>query len=177
MMTADTIYEIIAQGLAYIALSWCVIFVFRLFLVAPFVIYKDGEWHGQKFVYLEPKLAVHAYVSEETNNKLFPFRFTDAPPFSVIYYKFEIDAPSDFLSLIVIANPSQWSDFSGPADLFYTKGGIRVNRKREMFLKTFVRPNATPFSIRVYVTAWGTGPDSEKNTYERGWTVIHRRAR
>jgi hypothetical protein len=87
--------EILTQGLLYIALAWALFFVARL-MVSPFFVYSDGQWHGGKFVYKEPKLAFHAYVSHQVNNEVFKFRFRDAPPFSFIEYKFEIDAPANF---------------------------------------------------------------------------------
>ena len=51
---------IVALGLFYIAVAWVVIFFFRLVFVAPFVINREGQWHGNEFIYREPKLGFHA---------------------------------------------------------------------------------------------------------------------
>lgn len=167
LMPAESPFEFVWQGLLLIALAWCLIFVVRLLFVAPFTIYRDGEWHGDKFVYAEPKLAFHAYVSPATNNKLFAFKFLDAPPFSLVEYKFDIDAPSNFISIAVMAHPAQCPEFTSEMSMQYTKGGVRVNRQRNMFLRTFVKPDATPFSVRVYITGWVSGPNgSEHKTAE-----------
>lgn len=126
----------------------------------------------------EPKLAFHAYLSSRVNNQVFKFRFPDAPPFSFVEYKFEIDAPAQFISLMLMAHPSQCRDFTDATEHHYSGGGIRVNRARDMFLKVFVRAGASPFSLRVYVTSWTSGnPDEQpssdykKTEYTLGWTA------
>ena len=161
LMPADTPVEIVALGLFYIALAWCVIFVFRLLVVAPLTIHRDGTWYGNKLVYREPKLAFHAYVSPADNNRDYCFRFPDAPPHSFIHYNIVLDGRADFLSVQVACTPVQLALFKSHNDLRYTKGGIRVNRCRDLCMRAFMREDATPFSVRIYITAWEEGPAHE----------------
>ena len=96
----------------------------------------------------------HNYVSPDENNELFKFRFPDAPPFAQITYKFGLEAPSDFLSLYVDAHPNNLPSFKNHTDMQYTGGTLGVNKDRDMYMKTFLKPGTSPFSVRVYVEAW-----------------------
>jgi hypothetical protein len=153
-MPAEQPYEIVTQGLLYILAAWVVIFLARLIFVAPFQIHREGQWFGKKFVYREPKLAFHNYVSPDENNKLFKFHFPDAPPFAQITYKFVLEAPSNFLSLYVGAHPNNLPDFKSHTDMQYKGGTLGVNKNRDMYIKTFLKLGTSPFSVRVYVEAW-----------------------
>lgn len=162
VLPAETPVETIVQALTYFVLAWFLIFSVRLLVVAPFQVWHEGEWHTcrdgdrvyQKFVLTEPNMALHAYVSPDTNNQLFPFRYRDAPPGAFVEYKVEIEAPPHFLSLVLMAHPAQWADFKSEREHHFRKGGILCNRRNDLYLKTFVRPDALPFSVRVYVTGW-----------------------
>jgi hypothetical protein len=153
-MIAETWYEIVGQGLLFIVAAWVVIFLFRLFFIAPFQVHREGDWYGKKFVYREPKLAFRVFVSPSDNNKVFKFTFPDAPPFAFIEYKYQLDGRSDFISFQMAGHPSNLLDMKSEKDKQYTGGGIGVNKKREMFMKTFMRSDATPFSVRVYIHSW-----------------------
>jgi hypothetical protein len=73
-----------------------------------------------------------------------------------------------------MAHPAQCPHFTSATEFHYSRGGIRVNRRRDLILKVFVRPDATPFSVRVYVTSWtlaGHAPDDyQKAEYTFGWS-------
>lgn len=151
LMPADRWYEIVAQGLLFIVAAWVVIFLFRLVFIAPFVIHREGEWHGHRFVYRQMKLGFHLYASPSKNNETFKFKFRDAPPFSLISYKIELDGRSDFISLLVASNPSQLPTFTSEQEFQYTGGSIAVDRERNMCLRIFMRPDADAFSVRIWV--------------------------
>ena len=55
-----------------------------------------GEWIGRRFVYFEPVLARSEFVMAANNNKISKFRFKDAEPGSMIYYKFQRDGPETY---------------------------------------------------------------------------------
>ena len=154
IMPAEAPYEIVAQGLIYILAAWVVIFFFRLIFVAPFQISREGKWFGKKFVYREPKLAFHHYMPPEDNNRVFKFRFRDAPPFAQISYKFVLEAPSNFLSIRVDAHPNGLPEFKSVNDSQYKSGTFGVNKNRDMYVKMFLEPGTSPFSVRIYVEAW-----------------------
>lgn len=156
LMPAGNWYEAVAQGLIYIAAAWVVIFLVRTVLIAPFAIHQDGEWHGTRFVYREPKLAFHRLVSPADNNHAFPFRFPDAPPFHLLNYKIELDGRQDLISACVMAHPNQFPLFQSHEELRYGSGSIAVNKQRDMYLRVFMRHDALPFSVRIYVTGWDT---------------------
>lgn len=153
LMPAETWTEIIGQGLFFLLAAWVVIFFVRL-LASPFMVYREGKWYGDRFVYREPKLAFHEYVSRTDNNKVFHFRFADAPPFSLIHYKFDFDPEMTGVSIVLMAHPDQWPDFEKGHSVFYTHGSIRVGRKRDLYLKFHHKDSGCPLSIMVYVTGW-----------------------
>lgn len=157
MTEPATITQEIGVAALYVVVAWFVVYFLRLAWFATFArhkIYGDGQWYGRKFVYREPRLAFHFLASPEANNHVFKFRFRDAPPFAFIEYKFVLDGPSDFVSVIVIAHPSQWPDFKSETDRQYTCGGISVNKSNDLYIKAYLRQSADPFSIRVYVKSW-----------------------
>jgi hypothetical protein len=95
-VTFDTDWQgLVASGLVYTAVAWVAVFLTRL-IAAPFFLYRDGEWHGQRYVYREPQLAAHLFAQPAHNNKVHNFRFPDAPPFSLIYYGIEFDGRASF---------------------------------------------------------------------------------
>jgi hypothetical protein len=161
IMPAETWFETVAQGLLYIVAAWLLIFVVRLLFVAPFQIRAEGERHGTKFIYREPKLAFHRYVTRSNNNVIQRFRFRDAPPFTLIDYTIEFSGNRHLVSICVAASPSQLPTFDDKSRLSYTKGSFPVGKNRDMFITTYLRAEADPFSIRVYVTGWdeNTGPE------------------
>jgi hypothetical protein len=161
LMPAESWSEIVAQGLFYIIVAWLVIFLARLILVAPFIIYREGTWYGSKFVYRESKLAFHVFVSPAENNRVFEFRYRDAPPFCLIDYRIELDGRPEFISVCVSSHPRQLPKFQTHDDLRYSRGAIRVGRKRDLCMSTFMRGDATPFSVRIYVTGWEVGPGGD----------------
>ncbi|WP_156433972.1 hypothetical protein [Bradyrhizobium retamae] len=144
---------IVASGLIYTAVAFLVIFLVRL-VIAPFVIHRDGEWHGLRFVYREPQLGFSHYFKPSENNEVFRFRFKDAPPFSAITYKIVADGRSDFFSIVVAAHEKGLIEFTTHSDFQYTGGTVAVNKDRDMCAKAFLRPDADPFSIRIYVHSW-----------------------
>lgn len=144
---------VVASGLIYTAVAFLVIFLARLIFVAPFVIHRDGQWHGNKFVYREPKLAIHVYMSAKENNRLFHFRFPDAPPFSTITYWIEAERPMNFYSLWIEPHP-HIRDFKTHSDHTYGGGSFQLNKNRDLYFKSFTHPGNDPFSIRVYIRAW-----------------------
>jgi len=113
-----------------------------------------GEWIGRRFVYFEPVLARSEFVMAANNNKISKFRFKDAEPGSMIYYKFQRDGPENFLALKLMAHPLQLYDFKSHRDYRYTSGGVRVGNRNEMCLKYFLYEAASPFQLRIYVTSW-----------------------
>jgi hypothetical protein len=161
MMPAEGWAEIVIQGLLYIVAAWVVIFFARLFFVAPFLIHREGEWHGTTFVYREPKLAFHLYARPQNNNVAHRFTFRDAPPHSVVRYRIDFDAGSRARELIsaCVAGDQSLPNFTDHKQLYYTKGGARVNKHQDMRITTFMRADADPFSVRVYVTGYDIGDD------------------
>jgi hypothetical protein len=97
----------VLSGLIYTAIAFVTIFLIRL-IIAPFLIHKEGKWHGQKFVESHPK---------------------------------------------------QLRRFKSCDDLRYTRGSIRVNRNRDLCLSVFMRKDADPISIRIYVSGWDESAD------------------
>jgi hypothetical protein len=162
IMPAQGWQEIVGQGLLYIVAAWVLIFAFRLVFIAPFIVHREGTWYGTKFVYREPKLAFHAFVSAADNNRLMAFRFLDAPPFCLLSYKVEIEAKNkNFISLFVMSDPEQRADFASHDEFHYSGGSTRVGKKRNLFMKIFMRGDADPCSVRVYVTGWDTAVGAE----------------
>jgi hypothetical protein len=153
IMPAETWTETLAQALLYLAGAWVVIFVGRV-LYAPFVIYREGDWYGPKFIYKEKKFAFREYVSPADNNKIFKFKFPDAEPFSMISYKIELEGRSDLLSTFVASHPNQLPTFSSEKDMQYTGGTITVDRECNMCMKVFMREDADAFAVRIYVTGY-----------------------
>jgi hypothetical protein len=156
IMPAEGPYEIVAQGLLFIVAAWIVIFLFRLIFIAPFQVHREGQWRGPKLIYKEPKLACHAYLTPTDNNQPHKFRFLDAPPDAFIDFeiRFDTGAARDLTSICVACTPQQLPRFESHRDLSYTSGGILVNRRRDMCFTTFLREDADPFSIRIYVKSW-----------------------
>ncbi|HVV78559.1 MAG TPA: hypothetical protein VHD59_02950 [Pseudolabrys sp.] len=160
LMLADSWQSAIAQTALFIVAAWFVLLFLRLVFYAPFVMYREGTWHGNRFVFREPKLAFHAFVSTADNNSTYAFRFPDAPPFSFINYKIEPDGPRHYISVAVMAHEKQLPVMATEHDCRYTNGGIAVNKDRDLCMRTFLRPDATPFSVRIYVTGWENPPPS-----------------
>jgi MFS family permease len=154
IIPAESWGEIAVQGMLFIFAAWVAIFLVRLLFVAPFLVYREGDWFGNTFVYKEPKLAFRAYVSPAENNKPFKFRFSDAPPFAFIKYKIVLEGRSDLIPLIVGAHPYATPNMSSVKDLQYTGGELTLNRNRDCYLKTFVRNDADPMAVRIYVHSW-----------------------
>jgi hypothetical protein len=155
LMPAEHWYEIAGQGLLYMLAAWVFIFLMRL-IASPFMIHREGIWHRNKFIYREPKLAYHCYISPADNNKAHKFRFPDAPPFSFIEYEFRFGGPNTFesMSISLMCTPVQLPKFESHTDFRYKGGGLLVNRRRDLCLTTFMHPNADPVSIRVYIKSW-----------------------
>jgi hypothetical protein len=146
----------VASGLVYTAVAFVVIFLVRVLIVAPFVIHRDGEWHGNKFVYREPKLAIHVYMSPKDNNRLYHFRFRDAPPFAMITYWIAAERPNNFISIGLGPHPHM-PDFQSESDFSHGGGSFQINKKQDLFFKAFVHPQNDPFSVRIYIHAWRNG--------------------
>lgn len=156
----------VVSGLVYMAIAWLVIFVSRL-LISPFRLYSDGEWHGQRFVYREPKLAFHTFASPAKNNFAHNFYFPDAPPFSTIHYQIEIGfgGQKSYISLDVGPHWKGLRDFQSYTDHRYGGGSFTVGKDRRMWLTYFMHQDADPFSVRIYVTGWEVGNgNAERNT-------------
>lgn len=96
---------VVAAGVAYTAIAWLTIFVFRLLFVAPFQLWKGGRWLGQEFVYNAPVLAFHRKVAHIDNDKVHKFQFRDAPPFSLIRYTIEVAGREELIAVTVDAHP------------------------------------------------------------------------
>jgi len=154
IIPAESWADIAAQGLLYIAAAWLLIFLVRLFFIAPFLIYREGDWFGNTFVYKEPKLAFRTYVSPAENNKIFKFTFPDAPPFAFTKYKIILEGRSDLISVIVGAHPYATPDMKSENDLQYTGGEMTLNQNRDFYLKIFMRNDADPMAVRIYVHSW-----------------------
>jgi hypothetical protein len=145
----------LVSGFTGIGVAWVLVFLFQA-ARAPFRLWKDGQWHGNKFIYNEPKLALSGYVSPEHNNKAHCFRFLDAPPDSVIDYEFEFDAGTakKYIALDVGCTPAQLTKFTDWNQRSYTSGAIRVNSKRDMCFAAFMKDDVCPFSVRIKVKGW-----------------------
>ena len=154
LVPAETWPAIVGQGLLFIAAAWVVIFVVRLLFYAPLVMHNEGKLYGNKFVYREPVLAFHEFISPKQNNREWAFQYRDAPPFSLIEYQIEIDGPREHHSACVGAHTYQVPIFKSHDEMRYTKGSVRVDRDRNLFARFFLRHDTDPRSARIYVLGW-----------------------
>ncbi|MBX9683588.1 MAG: hypothetical protein K2X41_07340 [Hyphomicrobium sp.] len=115
---------------------------------------NSGKWVGSKYFYDEPALAFSTLAQQIDNNRDFHFQFLEAPAKALVGYKIVLEGPQDFISVVVKARPNGWPSFSGCKDHVYSKGSIRVNENRDLWLHYFIRSDADPFQIRIYVTDW-----------------------
>jgi hypothetical protein len=146
-------------GLLGIGTAWVLLILAR-FLYALFFNFRDGQWHGDTFVYNLPQFIHHRRAEAKNNNVITHCSFADAPPNSVIHYKIEFEGRRELISACVAAHWKQLPEFKSHEDLYYTKGSIRVGKYRRMCMNTFVYANADPMSVRVYVTGWERGNNS-----------------
>lgn len=149
----------LVSGLVGVGAAWVLLFLGR-FIYALFFNFRDGEWHGNEFVYNKPQFAKHVFASPAINNKAHSFYFPDAPPHSLVKFKFEFDGRREFISADVQSGWRALPNFTSHEQLRYEKGSIRVGKYRRMWMTTFMRHDADPFSVRVYVTGWENGPGS-----------------
>jgi hypothetical protein len=148
---------VVAAGIAYTAIAWLTIFVFRLLFVAPFQLWKGGHWLDREFVYDAPVLAFHRKVAAIDNDKVHKFQFRDAPPFSLIRYTIEVAGREELIAVTVDAHPQQNAGMARHLREIGRRiggGASRVNRKRDMCMRADMRADADPISVRVWVTSW-----------------------
>ena len=157
MTFADGWQGVVVAGVIYTAIAWATIFVFRLVFVVPFRLWQGGHWLGQEFVYDKPVLAIHRRVSSSDNDKVHTFKFKEAPPGSLVAYSVEVAGRNEFIAVAVGAHPNQIKGMAGhwlESGQRVGGGSVRVNRKRDMCMATSMRVEATPISVRVWITSW-----------------------
>lgn len=142
----------VAHAFVAFVVAWLIIFLVRL-IVAPWRVWKAGKWYGKRFVYDTPQLAYTAFIGPADNNKPHLFRFPDAPPNGFIYWIFEVDFNA-LTNVDVRCRSKQLMSYREPSGQQPQGGGFRLNNRRDMCMTTFLRADATPRTVRIFVTGW-----------------------
>ena len=158
LIEPDTPLELVGQIILYVCLAYCLLFI-ALCAISPWMIERDGEWRGARYVYSEPKLAFHKFVGPSESGKDFTFRFPDAAPFSVVSYYIKPDTAWNFVDVHVAATPAGMASMALMHQ--HQRGAIRVNHRRDLCCRLIIKENASPFSVRIYVTGWDEGDGKE----------------
>jgi hypothetical protein len=120
---------------------------------------KLGGWHGNRFIYYEPKLLGAAVCSPSDNGKYAEIPVKDIPPGAVIDYKIEIEGPANRINCILFG-----AYFFAPAietlksSHFALSGRVVVKKRQMVQLLSYSQPDTLSAIIRVYAISWEVDP-------------------
>ena len=119
-----------------------------------------GVWQGNKFIY-HSKLHVYTVeVSAQHNDEKLLFKLNDPPIGSLVETIIEIDRHDERVRALVL-----WPHDNLKGDLRgitkQTRSSLRLPKDRTLSLKTYAEPEATPTTIRVFISSWTILADVE----------------
>lgn len=163
MTFADGVAGATANALIGVGTAWILVFVYRL-LLSPWRIWQDGTWHGNEFVYNEPVRVLTARWSPNENGRIIPFKVPQAPPFSLVTCKIEMDSGGHRIRCQVCFATHAILKLDGFQDTQFFQGepnpstlakfSHRVETDRRLGLNCHSLPQTDPITVRVYVLSW-----------------------